>query len=166
MSVVVSDTSPLHYLIQCEAVGILPVLFAEVLIPPAVFQELQHPNTPPAVRVWAQAMPSWLHLRAPVEIDPTLDVDEGERQAICLAREAHASAILIDDRKGRAAAVRLGLRVTGTIGLLETAANRGLVDLQKALKLLQQTNARIDPELIQTALQRSHPLKPKPGREP
>ena len=37
MSVVVSDTSPLHYLILCGAENILPGRFQQVVIPPAVF---------------------------------------------------------------------------------------------------------------------------------
>ena len=46
MSVVVSDTSPLHYLILCSVDSVLPRLFERVIIPPTVFAELQHSNTP------------------------------------------------------------------------------------------------------------------------
>ena len=166
MSVVVSDTSPLHYLIQCDAAHLLPALFQQVLIPPAVFQELQHPRTPPAVRLWAQNPPPWIKVQAPAEIDFTINVDDGERQAICLAREVQAAAILMDDRKGRAEAVRVGLRVTGTLGLLEAAADRGLVDIVRALQFLQQTNARLDPRLVQAALRRSRAPRPNRGPDP
>jgi len=48
--VVVSDTSPLHYLILSGAESVLASLFTQVLIPPTVFRELQQPNTPQAVR--------------------------------------------------------------------------------------------------------------------
>jgi predicted nucleic acid-binding protein len=41
VSVVVSDTSPLHYLVLCGASSVLPHLFQKVVIPPTVFQELQ-----------------------------------------------------------------------------------------------------------------------------
>ena len=44
MSVVVSDTSPLHYLILCGAETILPRLFRQVVIPPTVFRELHQLN--------------------------------------------------------------------------------------------------------------------------
>ncbi|MGD0253025.1 MAG: hypothetical protein ABSC01_10060 [Verrucomicrobiota bacterium] len=59
MSVVVSDTSPLHYLILCGAESILPSLFRQVVIPPTVFRELQQPNTPPPVRQWAASLPAF-----------------------------------------------------------------------------------------------------------
>jgi predicted nucleic acid-binding protein len=84
----------------------------------------------------------------------TLDVDAGELEAICLAQEIHAAAILMDDRAGRSAAIHCGLAVVGTIGLLEQAAARGLIELPPTLARLCQTNVRLDPELIQAALTR------------
>ena len=154
MSVVVSDTSPLHYLILCDAVDVLPRLFRQVVIPPTVFQELQQPNTPSPVRGWVQSLPPWVTVQAPSHLDPLLDVDLGELEAICLAEEIQAAAILIDDRAGRVAARRRGLAVTGTIGVLELAATRKWVELPAVLKKLQQTNARLDPDLVRAAVER------------
>lgn len=152
---VVSDTSPLHYLIECAAVEILPALFRAVLIPPTVHREMQQPKTPPRVRAWVMSLPAWIKVQAPTVLDVSLKVDEGEREAICLAQEVKAVAILIDDRRGRAEAVRCGFGVAGTIGLLELAAKRGLVDFPKVIQRLRQTNARLDEELIQAALSRN-----------
>lgn len=84
-------------------------------------------------------------------------MDQGEKEAICLAREVRAVAILMDDRRGRAEAVRCGLRVAGTLGLVEAAAARGLVDFAAVIQRLRQTNARLDEELIQAALLRNRP---------
>lgn len=161
MSAVVSDTSPLHYLVECSAIEILPALFQEVLIPPTVHRELQHQKTPPPVRAWAQNLPAWVKVQAPAVLDHSLKVDEGEKEAICLAREVKAAAILMDDRKGRVEAVRCGLRVAGTIGLLEAAANRRLVDFTDVIRRLRQTGARLDEEVIQAALARIQ-SKPPP----
>jgi predicted nucleic acid-binding protein len=81
-----------------------------------------------------------------------------------LAREIKAAAILIDDRAGRSAAIHCGLAVIGTIGLLEQAAARGLLELPDAMERLRQTNARLDPELIRTALERDKARKQaRPG---
>lgn len=63
--VVVSDTSPLHYLVLVGAVHYLPRLFSEVLIPPAVATELIHPNTPREVSSWATQAPAWLKIVEP-----------------------------------------------------------------------------------------------------
>ncbi len=154
MSVVVSDTSPLHYLILCGADGVLARLFDQVVIPPIVFAELQHPSTPARVQEWMQALPAWVAVRKPLMIDSSLNVDAGEREAICLAREIHAAAVLMDDRAGRQAAAQCGVPVIGTLGLLEQASVRGWIDLPQALERLRETNVRLDRKLIEAALER------------
>jgi len=154
VSAVVSDTSPIHYLVDCDAIEILPALFQHVLIPPTVFRELQHAMTPPRVCMWTQKLPPWIRVQAPTTVDASLNVDEGEKEAICLAREVKAVAILMDDRKGRAEEIRCGLRVAGTIGLLEAAGRRGLLDFAAAIQRLRQINARLDEGVIQNALTR------------
>ena len=155
MSVIVSDTSPLHYLIICEAQEVLPHLFNQVFIPPTVWAELQRANAPEAVRSWLETAPSWLVVKSPSKLDRSLNVDQGEMEAICLARELSAVAVLMDDLKGRNAALRCGLRVIGTIGLLEAAAGRGDLDFSAAIEKLQRTNARLDPKLVADALERA-----------
>ena len=93
-------------------------------------------------------------VQSPKTVKLALDVDAGELEAICLAQEIKADAILMDDRAGRSAAIHCGLAVVGTIGLLEQAAARGLIELPQAMERLRQTNARLDPELIRAALAR------------
>jgi predicted nucleic acid-binding protein len=159
VSVVVSDTSPLHYLILCGAQSALPALFQKVVIPPMVFRELNQPNTPLPVREWASALPPWVAVQTPKSLNLVLDVDAGELEAICLAQEIKAAALLIDDRAGRNAAFRCGLVVIGTIGILEQAAARGLLDLPQVAERLRQTNARLDPELIRGTLERDKARK-------
>jgi len=98
------------------------------------------------VRQWAASLPTWVAVQTPKTVNLKLDVDAGELEAICLAQEIHADAVLMDDRAGRSAAIHCGLAVVGTIGLLEQAAARGLIELPTALARLRQTNARLDPE--------------------
>ena len=131
------------------------------MIPPTVFRELQQPNTPPLVRQWASTLPAWCAVQSPKTLNLTLDVDVGELEAICLAQEIHADAVLMDDRAGRNAAIHCGLAVVGTIGLLEQAAMRGLIELAPTLARLQQTNARLDPGLIRAALARDQARRQK-----
>lgn len=50
MSVIISDTTPLRYLIEIEAVHILESLFGRVIIPEKVAEELQRPKTPQKVK--------------------------------------------------------------------------------------------------------------------
>ena len=61
----------------------------------------------------------------------------------------------MDDRAGRNAARQCGLAVVGTIGIIEQAAVRGMLDLPSTLDRLLKTNARLDSKLIQVALDRN-----------
>jgi uncharacterized protein len=57
----------------------------------------------------------------------SLELDAGEAQAIALVVESRAGLILLDEHRGRRAAKRLGLTVTGTLGVLFAAKDRGLL---------------------------------------
>ena len=50
--IVVADTSPLNYLVLIDAIGVLPELYQNIIIPNAVFDELQAEETPEKVRQW------------------------------------------------------------------------------------------------------------------
>jgi predicted nucleic acid-binding protein len=53
--IVISDTSPINYLILIECVNVLPELYGRVVIPEGVFEELQRLSTPQVVREWVAA---------------------------------------------------------------------------------------------------------------
>jgi len=61
------------------------------------------------------------------------EIDVGEAEAIVLAFEKRADLLLVDERRGRQTAARLGLRVTGLLGVLAEAKHRGLVERVKPL---------------------------------
>lgn len=152
--IVVSDTSPLNYLIQITLDHVLPSLFGEILVPPEVLQELNQPQTPESVRSWILSPPSWLKIESPKIQIESLELDLGETAAIALALERNADSILIDDRKARIKAQGLGLFSVGTLMVLEIAAERKLINLPVAVDKLRQTNFRISEILIQDALSR------------
>jgi predicted nucleic acid-binding protein len=152
--IVVADTTPLNYLILIEQVHVLPHLFGRVLIPPAVREELQQERTPPRVRDWMATPPTWLEVRSPHQpIEASLlELDKGEREALALAQELRADAVLLDDREAREEAARRHLTVFGTLRVLGDAAEQGLLDLPEAFARLQQTNFRVDTELLRGLL--------------
>jgi len=152
VSLVIADTSPLNYLIQCELVALLEGLFERVVIPPAVLDELRDPGAPVAVRHWALALPSWAEVRSPADDRPLDGLDLGESQAIALACELNADLLLIDERAARQAARDRGLRVVGSLGILQIAALRGLIDLAASMERLKSTNYRLTARLIEEAL--------------
>jgi predicted nucleic acid-binding protein len=154
---VVADTGPLNYLILIEAIEVLPRLFEQVLVPAAVYDELAHADAPAPVRVFIVQKPAWLEVRPNPDRgdDDATDsiLDEGERAAIALATKIDADLILMDDRVGVAIAHRHGLSVTGTLGVLDLAARRGLVDLASAFAKLRATNFRYPPEIMDALLE-------------
>jgi len=79
-------------------------------------------------------------------------IDAGEKAAIQLAVSLNADLLLMDDRRGVKAAQRKGLHVTGTLGILDLAAHRGLVDFAQAVEKLRLTNFRTPPALLEALL--------------
>jgi predicted nucleic acid-binding protein len=152
--IVVADTTPLNYLVLIEEANLLPRLFGQVLIPPAVFAELKNPETPPRVRGWLADAPSWLHVQTLRSLPgPELDyLDAGEREAITLAEELRADQILVDESDARKEAARRNLPFIGTLGILRRAAQLDMVDLPSALTRLGQTTFYVDPEVIRSLL--------------
>lgn len=135
MLVVVSDTSPIRCLAHVGHLALLDRFFTTVVIPPAVMSELQNSKRGdiwhrvkciPCVRVQTPGDQAAVHL-----LYNSLDL--GEAEAIALAAEIHADAILMDERRGRAECARRGLRTLGVLGLLARAKSRGYVPEIKSL---------------------------------
>jgi len=70
--IVVADTGPLNYLILLGHIEVLHILYGEVVIPPAVQDELLDPSAPEPVRSWISSPPHWLEIRTPVVSTPVL----------------------------------------------------------------------------------------------
>lgn len=149
----VSDTTPLNYLVLIKAIDVLPRLYERILIPPAVRAELSVPEAPKAVREWIAASPSWLEvLPCSKTSDPDfVRLDHGEREAILLASELGASLLLMDERDGSAVARSRGLTVIGTLSVLDAAAVRGWLDLPEMFERLNQTSFR-SPRKVMAAM--------------
>ena len=97
--IVVADTTPINHLILADKIFVLPELLGRVIIPTAVFQELQSAKTPKNVKEFIENLPEWLEIRQPqILFDEDLDkLDAGEREAIVLAEELNADVLLMDE---------------------------------------------------------------------
>ena len=79
-------------------------------------------------------------------------LDEGEAEAITLAKERNLP-ILLDERKGRRIAKSLGVRVEGSLGLLVRAKRRGLVSsVRELIKRMLLRGYYLSRELIEEVL--------------
>ncbi|MBI3416446.1 MAG: DUF3368 domain-containing protein [Verrucomicrobia bacterium] len=120
--IVVSDTSCISNLLTIGHSHLLAELFGEVIVPPAVERELRrfHPVFPDFLKPVSPRSASMLsRLRQ--------EIDAGEAEAICVACELKADRLLIDEKLGRAVALREGLAIIGVVGVLVTAKQKALV---------------------------------------
>jgi|RhiMetdeSRZDD1v2_1073273.scaffolds.fasta_scaffold708146_3 predicted nucleic acid-binding protein len=153
--IVIADTTPLNYLILIDLPHILHELFGQVVIPRTVLTEMESPLAPDKIRQWVAQRPDWLVEKDIQREDPTLaHLDPGERDAITLAQELQADLILLDERLGRQEATTRKFNVTGTVGILDRAGTRGLIDIAAAVSQLRQLNFRVSPRLLNSLLDR------------
>lgn len=152
---VIADTSHINYLIQIGPIDLLPRLFERVALPKAVQAELSKPRAPLPVRSWIAAPPAWLEIYDTTGFPQVSGLDDGETAAIALAESLHADLLLMDEREGSRVAHSRGLRVTGTLGLLDLAAERGLVDFAETIHGLESTNFH-RPQTLLDDLLRKH----------
>ena len=153
--IVVSDTSPLCYLLLIDLIEVLPQLFGRVIIPEKVRDELLSPAAPQVVRKWISQPPDWLEVQIILDrINPAVNqLDLGEQEAITLALGLKADLILLDDLAARRIATQLQVNIVGVLGILVSAAEKGLIDVTAAIERLQQTTFSVSPKLIQSLLQ-------------
>jgi len=152
--IVIADTTPVNYLVLIGEIDLLSALYGRVILPATVREELLRLRAPEPVRAWAKEPPAWLEIRSPSALpDASLDrLNPGERDAIGLAEELAADLVILDDLQGRREAERRRLPVIGTLGVLEEAADRGLLDLQSAIERLVKTSFHVSPEILKGLL--------------
>lgn len=158
MAIVVSDTSPIRALAHLGHLAWLDEVFdgVGVVLPPAVADELVHP--PPGLPRVEVASWAFLCVQSPQstqrvgELRATLDL--GEAEAIVLAEEIQADAVLMDELAGRAVAMDRGITVVGTLGVLLRAKRKALCPEVRPLldRLQQEIRFFVSPRLRQHVL--------------
>ena len=160
MAAVISDSSPLIYLAWLGQFDLLRQLYGRVVVPAAVWEEvaMRGGNLPGAGELRAAVQAGWVGIETPAkpltaEEMAGAEIDLGEVQAIALARE-RGTVLIIDDLDGRLLARRLGVEVTGTIGVLVRAKRQGLIPALRPLveRLRHETNFHLSGALIDSTL--------------
>ena len=154
MQLLIADTGPVNYLILIGQIDLLPRLFQKVILPDAVRVELFNPGAPKLVQLWIASLPYWVEIVETQTLKPIAGIHKGEAAAIALAVSLHADLLLMDDRKGVTEAERQGLKVTGTLGILDLAAERGFINFDQTIKHLRETTFRIPGALLDGLLKK------------
>jgi predicted nucleic acid-binding protein len=161
MLAVVSDSSPLIYLSRLGLITLLRELHEQVIVPRAVWEEVAVGGTgwPESENLKRAVSEGWILVRTPGLSQEVLgpaanQLGRGEVEAILLAKQLQAM-LLTDDSDGRAVAESIGLKVSGTVGVLIRAKAQCHVQQLKPLldRLRRETNFRISEELIAAALE-------------
>lgn len=144
--IIVSDASCIILFSKIGKLDILKSLFHNLVITDIIAKE------------YSQKLPDFIQVKNPKnkkyqQILETF-LDKGEASAIALAFEEDDSLLIIDESKGRREAKRLGINITGSLGLIITAKEKGIISsTSEIIELIQKTNFRISESLILKALE-------------
>lgn len=123
--IIISDASVLIALVDIGKLEILRELYNNITITDVVRNEV-HAELPDWVIVSTNYDPQQMQVLE-------LELDAGEASAIALAMKIPNSTLILDESKGRIAAKRLGLKVTGTVGIIIKAKRRGIIQSGKEI---------------------------------
>lgn len=153
--IVVSDTSSVSALLRIGKCDLLRRLYREVVIPEAVKTELLFAFS---------NLPEYLHCEKVLQRSNVerlqMELDIGEAEAIVLAREKHADMLLIDEKRGRQAAIREGIPIIGLVGVLLLAKGNGLISSLRELinRLEIEADFRLSDQLKHNAFEQAGEL--------
>jgi len=147
--VIISDTSCLIILTKIGEIDLLRQLYKTVTITQDISLE------------YGENLPDWFEVQQVKDHYRQqlleMQVDKGEASAIALALETSDNIVILDDWKARKVAERLGLSVTGTLGVIIKARNTGIIpSIKPYLDKIRETNFRISEELEQIALKEAN----------
>lgn len=125
---VFSNTTPFIALSSVGLLDLLPTIFGEVYVAPSVVQECREGGS---IFVPDLTGLPWIKIQAisnsAMRLPALFELDRGERDTLLLAIQAPQSLVVMDEKLGRNTAEYLGLRVTGTLGVLAKARMQGLI---------------------------------------
>jgi len=160
MRKVISNTTPILSLIKIGKLDILKELYGQIMIPEAVFNEME------VGKDWLfykdLSKIDWIRIEPIQQITSKLylfDLDAGEAEVIILAQEQKADLVIMDEIMGRRYAKQLGLKLTGTLGILLRAKEKGLIEaIAPLISDLIKNGVWISPELIKVVLEKAGEL--------
>jgi uncharacterized protein len=147
MPSVIADTSPLQYLHQIGCLGLVADQFGRVIVPDAVAQEIERGALQGVDLPDLRQLP-WVTIQrvsAPADSRIPARLGRGEREVLCWALQTQDPLVLLDDAEARKQAKALGIRFTGTLGILIKARQANRVPaVLPLLDQLQQAGFYID----------------------
>lgn len=142
---IVSDTSCIILLKKINQLNLLKQLFGKIIITREVEEELSG-VLPDFFKIQNAKDPNYMKILRTF-------LDKGEASVIALALQQEDCLLIIDEYKGRKEAKSLGIKITGTLGVLLLAKEKGLIkELKPLMDQIKNTNFRINELLIRKVL--------------
>jgi len=146
--IIISDTSCLIILDKIDELDLLMKVGRKIFVTPIILQE------------FGKSLPEWVSILSPENSHYQrileMDLDEGEASAIALSLEMSNPILMLDDLKGRKVAEKLGLRYSGTFGLILKAKQLGLIhSVKPILEKIKSTIFRFDNKLFEKVLEQA-----------
>lgn len=156
MRKVVVNTTPLIALSHVGQLNILKKLYGEVIVPEAVYRELSVKEES-ACKKAVESSLDWIRVdEIKNQMAKTMyktQLHDGEVEVMILAKEIAADVVIIDDANAKKHAKYLGLPVTGTLGVLVKAKQKGYIDeLKPILQQMVEKGIYISQSLIELCL--------------
>lgn len=123
------NTSPLIFLTKGGFLHLLQIVSPEIIVPQAVSTEIQAYGETD-ITAFTLAKTSWLVVKEtpPVpSIIQTWDLGAGESAVLTWAYVNPGTEVIIDDLAARRCATALGIPIRGTLGIVLTAKQRGII---------------------------------------
>ena len=152
--IVFSNTTPIIALSSIQNLHLLPQLFGQIHLVNEVIDECEvgGPISVPAIRELDWIIP--IQSNNPQHAHILLELDKGEKYTLDMACKHQAGLVIIDEKIGRNIAEYMGLKVTGTLGVLLKAKQQGLIpSFGEAVRLMQAQGIYYQTALIQKLAQ-------------
>lgn len=154
MPKVVSNTTPILSLLKIDQLHLLEAIYKKIIVPAAVWQEIEAGKRKPYYADLAQL--SWIEIQNIQDVTKLAAfplLDRGEAEVIVLAQEIKADLVIIDEELGRIEAMKIGLTLTGTLGVMLKAKQQGMIPaVRPLLDLMLQRSVWVNPRLYQDVL--------------
>jgi len=151
---VIANNTPLVALWAIGRLDILKSLFGEILIPPSVRDEFL--ATEKEARSKTLRDETWIRvvqIQNAKRTQAYVGLDTGESEVLVLAEEQNASLVLIDEQKARRFAERLGLPLSGTLGILLLAKEEKIIStVAPLIRKIQQAGLYFHNDLMERVL--------------
>ncbi|MDP2903702.1 MAG: DUF3368 domain-containing protein [Methylovulum sp.] len=125
--IVIADSPALVALSICDSLSLLDVLFGEVKVPQAVYDEVCIANKAESQALQAYLAGKICSVTTRIAIEKSNGLGKGELAAISLYKQLSADLLLIDDARAKKVAYLNNLEVMGSLGVLLLAKQKGLV---------------------------------------